>query len=224
MKKSNDILWGLFFILLAIIYLGNELNIFPKIEYKIVFILIFSLCFITSLFKKKVWSTLVSGAILYRLSYGYLHLPYIDISSMFITVLLLGIGFSMIFPRKKIIFENHDYQSKKKSNSFIKEDVVFSNRTRYLDLSDFKNAKFDCVFSNLKLYMDQCTIEGDQATIKIDSAFSSITIYIPHNWEVIGNINNVFSSKNIDQSQSLKTKKLYLNGDIVFGSIHVIYM
>ncbi len=247
MKSFKNIIWGLFFILIAAFVIVGSMGYFGDIS---VWTIIFGGCL-------AIW--FVSG--LLKLSWGNMLFPLAFAAILFDEVLgienltpwpvlaaaLFGtIGLSMIFKKKnkKYDWVNHkgvnvvvndndcvingekkSYEEMSQDDTTFSSEVVFSSSVRYITCQNLMSGSIENVFSSTTVYFDNAQLHEGRAVIKIESVFGKTTLYIPKEWNVDFKATKVFGGAN-EKGKYTGTSDnlLVIEGEAVFGNIEIIYI
>ena len=246
MKSMKNIIWGLFFILIAAFVIVGSMGYFGDIS---VWTIIFGGCL-------AVW--FVGGLV--RLSWGNMLFPLAFAAILFDEVLgienltpwpvlaaaLFGtIGLNMIFKKKKkhdwtehkgvnimcngrdcvTDGEKNSYEEMSQDDTTFSSEVVFSSCVRYITCQNLQRGEIENVFSSSTIYFDNAKLYEGHAIIKVESVFGKTTLYIPKEWNVDFRATKVFGSLN-EKGKFTGTSgnALVIEGDAVFGNIEIIYI
>ncbi len=160
--------------------------------------------------------------------------------------LLLSIGFSMLFSKRRLhkreyaktMYEHvstnmgdraHDDDFAAKvdhaDQSEVYCDCRFSSQIKYVDSKDFRKASVDCSFGGVKVYLDQAQIQGDSAQIEVNISFGGLELYIPKSWRVESKV--IVFVGGIDEKSGVlepEEKRLILTGNVNFAGIKIYYV
>lgn len=235
-KNRSHLFWGIGFLLIAVFiilnFLGivNDVNII-KLSFAIflVFVIIrsaiklsfagilFPLAFIAILYEKELNLT------------GFVPWPAL------LTAGFASLGLYILFKKDKrkfhrIYFHNDHNDSFTESIEDIDDSEVicnvnFGGTSKYINSQNFKKALIRSNFGGVSLYFDKAIIEGDEAFIYFDVAFSGIELYVPRDWKIINDANVSLGA--IDESklnQDAKGPNVYLKGNIKLSGVDIIYV
>lgn len=238
MKKRN-IFWGLVFLLIAACILFEKLGYFPGIN---VFKLILSagllVILIESIPKLNFAGILFPIAFLAILFDETLHIESLTPWPVLGIALFGSIGLSLIFPQKHKYTqdESHihvdmpdDYfaeTSSQEYNNRIQAIVSFNSSIKYLNSQNFEYGDFKSSFGSLKVYFDQAGLNNNSATVQVDVSFGSITLFVPRSWNIQVNAKTSFGSVDEKGSRAIVENSpiLYINGNISFGNLEIVYV
>ena len=63
--------------------------------------------------------------------------------------------------------------------------------------------------------------------MSVESAFGSVSVYVPSSWKVVQNVDTSFGSVEVDENSSSEIgdgSTLYLDGEVNFGPLEVHYI
>ena len=243
--NKKGVFGGILFILAGLLLIISKLGWFGDINvFTVVITIVLIACAINGLVKAKFGQLLFSLAFLAILFDERLGITELTPWTVLVAALFGTIGLNMIFKKKIIYTETYDHNGgfnvnyKKKKTKKYEETIdigggknvhcaiVFGSTTKYINCNDFEGANLENVFGSLIVYLDNAMMAGAQAYVNVDTAFSTTKIFIPKHWKVIQNLDLIASSvKERGYSQWLGDGDiLYLNGDICFGSLEIIYV
>ncbi len=224
MKKASNILWGLLFIMIGIVWILNvtgiiDVNLFFR-GWWTLFIIIPS---IFSIVEKPKDTTgyifLVIGLILLALARDLI--SFVLIAKIILPLVLIFIGISIIF---KDVFTG---KVSKKINEIDKDGMeiysaTFSDNKVKLSKDEFKNAKLDATFGSVTLDLSECDITKD-GVITASAIFAGVDIIVPQDVNVkikstgiFGGTDNKAKNKN-DENR----KTLYIDSFALFGGVEI---
>lgn len=230
MKKNIGL--GILVTLFAVVYLLNALghNIgFDFIGLFIAFIAINTL--VKSLCKRRIYGTVVGGAMLFYAVMRLLEIPSVGFWTLFVFSIILSFGLSLIFDKQKttVIFNtsnnNHSKNSTTKYNendNYVDINTMFGEVKRYISSSDLKRCDIDCTFGEVDLYFDNANI-NESAIADIKCTFGEVTLYVPKEWNVISEVSITFGEQYI-QKNEVGDKVFRIKGSLTFGEIKVFYI
>jgi predicted membrane protein len=110
-------------------------------------------------------------------------------------------------------------------DGFIRSAVVFSSNEKMFFNEDFKGGKFDTVFGSQEIDLRKCIIPNkENAFIEIEVVFGSCMVWIPTDWSIQINTENVFSSvedKRLQTQSNNQEHILVINGKCVFSRLEI---
>jgi len=230
-RTVKNILLGIFFIFIGGAILGNRTGLMPDWIFDIIIswqMLLVAIGLISVTSKKSI----IPGVILIIVGGTFL-LPKIfnmafEISHLWLPALLIAIGFIVIFktfsktPHQNKGFKfNEDFSTF--SNDYIKENYIFGGGNMHVNSTNFKGGKISAIFGGGKFDFREAILSTEGKNIlEVDLIFGGIEILVPHDWNVIIEVNSVFGGFNfkkngISNANIDFTKELIIKGSAVFG-------
>lgn len=245
MKKGNKILLGIILILIATILILQE----SKFSYLIPFIgkwsilaLIIAAILLYWVLKNLVKKNFMSSSFLFTLfiilNKRNLNMENLGNWKIIFIGFLIGIGLSLLFGGRDLIFESNISVNNRKriknektnkfsaDNDILKIEKVFVNSVDYMEPMDLEGGQVEIVFSNTSIYLDRVKLVEDLAYFNLSSVFSSLSLYIPKDWEVVTEMSLVGAkiTEHNHDGDIEKNKKIKLSGEGVFSSIRIYYI
>lgn len=226
MKKVENILWGIVFIVIGLIIAGNALgitniNVFFD-GWWTMFIII--PCFIGLIKEKEKTGSIIGLLIGIALLLGCQDILNFELiwKLAFPTILVI-IGLSMIFKDTIGSKVNEEIKKLNKSRNNVNECcATFSGQNIKLEKEKFTGADLTAVFGGVKYDLRDAIIESD-VVINASSTFGGIEIYVPTNVKVKTKSTSIFggveNKTNIQAGENSHT--IYVNGTALFGGIEV---
>lgn len=225
MKKFENILWGIAFIVVGLILAGNAIGI-TNIDiffdgWWTLFIIV--PCFI-GLFNDsdKTGNVigLVIGGTLLLACQGLLN--FAMVWKLVVPVALVIIGVSIIFKDSIHGKINSEISKINKSQKDIPSYcATFSEQNANFENEEFKGADLTAVFGGVKCDLRQAIINSD-TVIKAESIFGGVEIYVPSNVKVKIKSTPIFggvTDKSVHNQESEHT--IYINSTCIFGGVDI---
>jgi len=224
MKK---IFWGLLFILSGAFlvtnqlgYLGENLNVFS-----IIFTIFLIPVFISSLFKRNFFASMLSLGLLTILYKGELNLDGLSNFVIILTAILMGIGLHILFGKHcKCHNEHFDKIINDTDSSEVNLDVSFGSSIKYVNTDNFLKANIKCSFGAIKMYFDNANIADDSAVINLDVSFAGVELFIPKDWKIINKVDVTLGAVEQKNTSSKTNKTVILSGNVSLGGIEIMYI
>ncbi len=223
MKKQQNILWGIVFIILGIIIGLNtlgiaDINVFFD-GWWTLFIIIPSFI---ELFKEKnktgsiIW--LLIGLALLLASQGIINFDLIW-KLIFPTILVI-IGLSLVF---KDSFVSSQIKKLNKNKTADNEYwATFASQNINYDKEEFNGADITAVFGGIKCDLRKAIISSDQV-INVSAIFGGVDILVPSNVKVKVKSTPIFGG--VSDKTSCEDKKdmhtIYVNSVCIFGGVEI---
>jgi len=228
MKKFENILWGIAFIVVGLILAGNAIGI-TNIDiffdgWWTLFIIV--PCFI-GLFNDSdktgnVIGLVIGGALLLACQ-GLLNFEMVW--KLVVPVALVIIGVSIIFKDSIHGKINSEISKINKSQKDIPSYcATFSEQNANFENEEFKGADLTAVFGGVKCDLRQAIINSD-TVIKAESIFGGVEIYVPSNVKVKIKSTPIFggvTDKSVHNQESEHT--IYINSTCIFGGVDIKWM
>lgn len=225
MKKFENILWGIAFIVVGLILAGNAIGI-TNIDiffdgWWTLFIIV--PCFI-GLFNDSdktgnVIGLVIGGALLLACQ-GLLNFEMVW--KLVVPVALVIIGVSIIFKDSIHGKINSEISKINKSQKDIPSYcATFSEQNANFENEEFKGADLIAVFGGVKCDLRQAIINSD-TVIKAESIFGGVEIYVPSNVKVKIKSTPIFggvTDKSVHNQESEHT--IYINTTCIFGGVDI---
>ncbi len=224
MKKISNLLWGLIFIIVGVVFglnaLGiSDINIFFD-GWWTLFIIV--PCFI-GLFNDDDKSGNLIGLIIGAcLLLGCLDVVEFEIIwKLMVPFILVMIGLSFIFKDmlnskiKKDIKKLNKNDLKECCACFSSQDLDFSNE-------EYKGSSLTAVFGSIKCNLKDAVIKED-VVINTTSIFGGITIYVPKDVNVKVSSTSIFGGVSDERKERIKDSKytIYVNATTMFGGVEI---
>lgn len=240
MKRENN-LWGIFFIVAAVLMLVGQLDVFQNINFFRIFVDLLLLCWLVySILKREFFGILFSIAFFCILYDEMLGIEKLTPFPVLAAALLGGIGLNMLFKKK---INNYNYSGYKAGdNPFVSapdstvsaadeihddqfsSSTLFGSNIKYVRSNNLQKAYIQCNFGDSKIYFDDALVQDGKCNIILDVHFGGVSLFIPKNWHLINKTNVVFGGieeKNASASTGAPT--VYLSGNVAFGGVDIIY-
>ena len=225
MKKFENILWGIAFIVVGLILAGNAIGI-TNIDiffggWWTLFIIV--PCFI-GLFNDSdktgnVIGLVIGGALLLACQ-GLLNFEMVW--KLVVPVALVIIGVSIIFKDSIHGKINSEISKINKSQKDIPSYcATFSEQNANFENEEFRGADLTAVFGGVKCDLRQAIINSD-TVIKAESIFGGVEIYVPSNVKVKIKSTPIFggvTDKSVHNQESEHT--IYINSTCIFGGVDI---
>lgn len=224
MIKISNILWGLVFIVVGVIFGLNALNI---TDINIFFdgwwtLFIIVPCFI-GLFKDEDKSSNLIGLVIgICLLLGCIDIiEFTLIWKLMVPAILVMIGLSFIF--KDTLNSKIKKEIKKLNKTETKEYCsCFSGQTIDFNNEEFKGCTISAIFGGAKCDLKNAIIKND-VVINATSIFGGITIYVPEGVNVKISSTSIFGGVSDERKNKTKNNEytIYINTTSMFGGIEI---
>jgi predicted membrane protein len=226
MKNNNRFVFGSILLVLGVLFLIDQLNIFASFNINIwnVISIVWPLVLIylgTNLLIKEGKNT--GGIVLVVLGVLFLGSNVFEVSffSMFWPFILIAIAISLLIKdddaEKKINVSKDDVTTDK-----INEAVIFWGMDKTVISDSFEGGEVTCVFGGGKLDISQVQIAKDGAKLEVNCIFGGAEVIVPKDVNIVTNGTGVFGgwSPKITSTKS-SGPKLEISGAAIFGGVEV---
>ena len=220
-SKFSNIIWGLIFLGLGVIFLGNNLNIWDiNVFFEGWWTLFIIIPSIFGILKKGNRTSssfgLIFGILLLLASKDII--TFSLISKLFIPIVFIFIGFCFFSKNKKIT--DKSYKKIEKSENLIRLMAIFSGRDEKVN-SLFNGARCSSIFGGIDLDLRNAEIKND-VVIDVFSCFGGIDIIVPNDVNVITEGIPLFGGVETKLENNDKNKlTIYINYVVIFGGIDI---
>lgn len=238
-KNSDNLLWGLLLIFIAVYLIGGKLGLMGKIGifagaslFDIILGIIFLILLIKGIAKINYEQIFFSLAFIGIIFDEQLHIKAITPWTILLAALLLSIAFNIIFPKPK-----RKYRERKNSAVFTSTTgnlegerlffrTTFGEATKYVKSDNFQYGDFNCGFGDLNIYLTDAIIQSNSATIDISVKFGELTIFLPKDWRADLRAHKSFGNIDIQRygNADASAKILIIQGEVSFGELKIIYV
>lgn len=226
MKRMKNVLWGLLFIVVGIIWGLNaggitHIDIFFEGWWTLFIIVPCAIGLVTDRDKTGNLIGLVIGAALLLACQGVLQFRLIW--KLSVPVILVIIGFKLIFQKTfereaKVIAD----KMSAKGTSAKEYCATFSGQKANLAGERFEGAELTAVFGGVELDLRQAIIEED-VVIRITAVFGGVDVFVPDNVNV--KISSTCMFGGISDKRAVKTNDnaatVYINATCMFGGADI---
>ncbi len=88
-----------------------------------------------------------------------------------------------------------------------------------------RSVHVDNVFGSMEIYFTDACLYRGKASCSVDGVFGSVILYVPRTWQAEIKTGNVFaSSGERGRNAPDGANVLHVDGDMVFGSLEVVYV
>lgn len=237
MKRKSNLIWGIFFVLSAVIILLSKFGVFAQVSaFNLVITCLLIPVIILSIrqvYFSGIFFPLAFIAIMFAKPLGIEKLtPWPVLAA----ALFLSIGMYLLFP-KKSYFEGFSYSDEIKGGdveNFNSEDINgeevsadgrFSGSVKYVNSQNLKAVNINSSFCGMKIYFDNAHMAGNFAFVNINAEFSGIEMYVPKSWNVRNEaVCTLGAITEKGAKLSNPTNTLVLKGKSSFSGITIYYI
>lgn len=224
MKKVTNWLWGIFFIVIGVIFGLNALNITDiNIFFKGFWTLFIIVPCFAGLFtdedKKGSLIGVIIGVLLLLASRDIIDFDLIW--KLMVPLILIIIGLSFIF---KDVFNGKIRKEIKKLSKKGDKEYCATFGSQDLDFSNdkFSGSTLTAVFGGIKCNLKEAIIEKD-ALINVTSIFGGVAIIVPDDVNIKINSTSIFGGVSDERHDKVKDAKktIYINATCMFGGVSI---
>jgi predicted membrane protein len=155
--------------------------------------------------------------------------PNIELNSdIIIPVLIIALGFHLLFKRRiRVRYAGH-YQNRTIDNNYIDDVAIFGGGHKTINSDSFKGGYITAIFGGSEIDLTQCKLAEGDAMLDVALIFGGTTIMVPKEWNVRVTITPIFGGFSnkifrtpvtpVDTSRSLIIK-----GVTIFGGGEIKY-
>lgn len=111
------------------------------------------------------------------------------------------------------------------NDSYIHINAEMGDTNRYIESQNFKQADIHASMADVNIYFDKVNIQGDSAIINIDGYMCDIDITVPHDWNIVNNIDPYLGGVEAQtKTGNPDSPTVYLNGRVSLGDLKVLYV
>lgn len=146
----------------------------------------------------------------------------IDFGAWIFPLIIIAIGFSILFKKQKVINEEGKEQSTS-NEDLLNESIVFSGLEKRVNSTNFKGGKVDSVFSGIKIDLTNAKIAKEGAELEINSVFGGVEVITGKDQNIISNGTGVFGAwtNKFSSSSTASNPKVLIKGAAVFGGVEI---
>lgn len=229
--KSKNVYWGLFFIVMALLIILNQMGVLGGINsFSLIISILMIPVIISSIKHTNFWGILFPLAIVAILYSKELGIETLTPWPILGVALFLSLGLSFIVPPKPYVFPNHHHQFEENIEDHPEEGVVnisakLAASIKYIDVENLKRVNVYCSCAGSKIYFDHAKMQGNQITVNMDIHCSGVELYIPKTWTVEDQMTCVMGGieEKGRKEISAEGKKIMLTGKSNLSGISIIY-
>ena len=221
---------GLFFIILALTTLLDGFSIFPNGSiFLTICTLVLGFFAIRGLMDFDSFGTIFPLALLFYVYNKNYHFADISGGKIFFVAIFLSLGISMIIPRRYKYREIRKFYRRKRhqkiENGYDYSDVTFGENTQYIDITKSDSFSTSTTFGTTTIYFEKLdTYPIKNFELNVSVTFGDLKLYVPKEWSVENNTNNILSRVPKYINSIDKDVKIILNGSVTFGEIKIIHV
>lgn len=233
----NKQFWGLTLILISLTLIANAFGIYETDNlFTIAWSIVLIAFALSALYKRNLITA--SIAIGFVLFINREALNIVDSASSYIipSSFLLGLGLSMLLPKKKHKFNTTFNKSVNintskgdeinESGDHITIENNLGDSIRYLNSSNLTTVNIENNLGACRVYFDQATFNKEGCTIYVENNLGQTQLYFPKDINIQTNISSTLGSVNGDKSYFTgdDAPNIFLNGESNLGEIRIYYI
>ncbi len=241
--KNRNWLWGIFFIVAAVLVVLNKMDIYLGINvWSLLLTILLVPIIISAVVKRNFFNLFFSIAFLLIAFAKPLNITALVPWTVLIAAGLLSVGFSILMPSKyrwmEGIGHHHNDQWKKHDSNYEKYETVdhvdgneiscyvsLGGSCKYLHSSSLERGKLDCSMGYLKVYFDNVQLHPDGAVIEVNCSLGSTELYIPRHWCVKLDVDCVLGNvEEYERPQNFDGPALMIKGSVRLGNLVIRYI
>lgn len=239
MKKAKKILWGILFLLAAVLLIAG--NFFEIQVSDILIMMAMGIFLVEGIMHRNFALILFPIAIVLIINRDRLGIPKLSSWSVLAAALFGSIGLRVLFPHwgvhwgKMVDGMSGGWNER---GGGIAEEIVqegdgekirlensFGDTVKYFNGKMPKEVRLDNSFGSMSVYFDNAVMQDHKARVRVDSAFGSIVLYIPAAWKVVLQRNAAFGSiKETGKCNTEGENVLEIKAQASFGEIKIKYI
>lgn len=239
MKKDN-IIWGLLLILAAVCLIAGKLDLLGGINiWNLILSVVLVGLMIKNIFRINFYGIFFPMAFLAILYDKPLGIEVLTPWTVLIAAAFISFGLSLIFPKKRIYnhqFNNRNYHKPHDEHfervvneadpNHVKCNVHFSSEIKYINSNAFEGADISCSFGAAKIYFDNAILKSNQASIRLNTSFAGLELYIPSTWRVVNYTTTFMGAieENGVGSTLPDAPEISLYGELSFSGVTIRYV
>lgn len=230
MSKKSSIMWGILFILAALLIVFCQLGVLETAGLPAIIITMF----LAPIIVINIIRLNFAGFLLPLAVIGILYARPLGIEKLvpwpiLIVAVFLSIGLSFLFPRhgrhKSEEYSEVENIIDEQDGGDINVGVRFGASVKYMNTEELRKVNIDCSFGGLKIYFDHAEILGEQAIAEINMNFAGAELYIPKTWRIVNNLDCILGGVEEKSARADPAEKaLILRGKLSFSGISIIYI
>lgn len=242
MKTSQRIFWGLILIGTAVFLVLNQMGLITAtvgigtIAMGIICLAIM----VSSIANRSFGGFFFSIGLAWLMFWRVLRLPEVSWTVVLAVVILLTIGFNILFPNKSRKHHAHNKweaygdegqvgEHQQVCNEEKDGQVYLSNSfgatAKYIQTQDLRGADIKNSFGEMKVYFDGAVINNSPVIVHVENSFGELQLFVPNSWNVQHDV-NVFAGEFQENNKTTGNGEpvVKIEGNVSFGEIQVTYV
>lgn len=251
-RNSGNVFWGIVLLALAALIVLNQVGFF-FVTFRLwdIVLAVIGLKILIDIFAKgKVSSLPIAIGFIYVVLRNQGFVPDVSTWTIAAVAILSSVGLGFLFPRSgrwrvyrfgddisigNVSSDSDAWNENRRSSSSdeISTDnnpavsIKFGSASRYLYADALETVRLSCNFGGMEIYFDQVQLHESGATVYLDCKFGGIDLFVPRQWNVVEQVDNVFGAT--DVSRRLEPLQegaptLTIVGDVAFGGVDIHYV
>ena len=225
-RGGKSLVWGLVFILSAVLIVLDALNVIPDIPIvKLIFAGLFVFWAVYSLIKLRFTQFFFPLAFAFMVLEGEIAQlagksgNLISNWLLLLVALFLTIGCHLIFGGKSFKFSKHINISHSTGDK-----NSFGESIKYIDCADFESISVKNSFGEYHVRFQNVELYEGGATITVHNGFGETNIYVPSHWTVKFNVKSSFGAADCPVNVVENGPILNITGNNSFGEVNVYHV
>lgn len=238
MKKENNIITGLFLILIAAIMMGSAMGLIPKLPwFKLLCAAGFAVWSVKSLFKRDFFGILFPASIIAWIFEKELMIEHLTPFPLVVVAILIGCGLNMIFEKKAVVQINYEdghigaatmddvRKEEWQDGRTVVLENLFNSTSKYVNSASFASAKLQNSFGSANVYFDNATVYNGEATIDLENNFGRMNIYLPGTWRASIRQESAFGHVSIhgEPNRDMDAPHVIIKAESNFGELNIFF-
>ena len=227
--KKNNVLGGMFLILIAAIMMGSSLGLIPDLPwFKLLCGAALAIWTVKALFRREYFGTFISLGLIAWLFERELGISDITPFPLLIAAGLVGIGLNMIFEKKSVVQVEYYNDARKEEWQDGRVVVLknnFNSANKYVNSAAFGSAKLENNFGSANVYFNNAVIYKNEATIDLENNFGKMNVYIPNKWRATITQNSTFGNVKIfgEPNHDMDAPHVIIKAASNFGEVNIFF-
>jgi len=238
MKKSSNILWGMFFLLAGVaIIMGQFMDLQVNL-FHIILSIFLLLCALGNITNRNWILVIMPIAFVVWINRGVLGISeYVSFWPLMWAGGFTTVGLYIIF-RQGIHYKNRytrtfeHYTHNEKGDmldDIVELSATLSGNSQYLYSTNLQRVKASCTLGSLQIYFDQAIPSENGAVVDINCELGSVELFVPKEWNVINSMSVTLGAaeevrKHSKYSSEEKKYTITIKGNVILGSVEIIYI
>ena len=233
MRKNQ--FWGLTLVLISLTLLANAFGFYEtKNLFTVSWTIILVAFALSALYKRNLITASIAIGVAILINKETLNI--VDGASRYIlpSSFLLGVGLSMLRPRKKHTYKTTFNKSininkgkeMEENGDQINIENNLGDSIRYLNSTNLTSVNIENNLGTCRVYFDQATFNKEGCNIYVENNLGQTQLYFPKDINIQTNISSTLGSVSGDKSYFTNddSPNIFLNGESNLGEIRIFYI